>query len=210
MKIFSTEWLKAQKRFLRLFIERISTKFAVWRNKNKIKIIVGSASIRQQGWISTDYPILDLTDEITFLELFKKPGSVNSFLAEHVWEHLTNPEAIKASFNCFNYLRKGGVLRIAVPDGYHPDKDYIDQVKPDGYGPGADDHQLLYTYETLSNLLESVGFTVKLLEWFDEKGDFQSEQWRIEDGFINRSTRFDERNKNNPIAYTSLIIDAIK
>jgi len=188
---------------------RIRTRLKVWQFRKNLQIIVGASSTQQAGWLSTDYPLLDLTDARTFNRLFRR-GSVSNFLAEHVWEHLTLEDGAKAVNNCFAYQKQGGLLRIAVPDGFHPDPDYIAQVKPGGYGPGADDHKVLYNYRTLTALLENSGYKVRLLEWFDEQGKFHHENWNVEDGLIRRSTRFDPRNSANPTAYTSLIIDASK
>lgn len=190
-------------------MERVRMTNAIRRLRNNLKIIVGSASTMQEGWISTDYPLLDLTDGGTFAALFDS-GSVSNYLAEHVWEHLSLEQGARACRNCFVYLKQGGLLRIAVPDGFHPDPDYIAQVKPGGYGPGADDHKVLYNCRTLSALLENAGYKVRLLEWFDEQGKFHHEDWNAKDGFVMRSTRFDQRNRTNPTAYTSLIIDASK
>lgn len=43
-------------------------------------------------------------------------GLVNAFVAEHVWEHLSLPDAHRATRNCERHLRPGGRLRIAVPN----------------------------------------------------------------------------------------------
>ncbi len=166
--------------------EYLRLKVAVKCNRGDRRVIVGSASMKQAGWISTDYPLLDLTDDRTFSTLFAA-DSISNFLAEHVWEHLSPEDGAKACRNCFVFLKKGGVLRIAVPDGLHPDTDYIAQVKPGGYGSGADDHKVLYTYQTLSTELKSAGYQIKLLEWFDEQGNFHYEEWDIRDGMIQRS-----------------------
>lgn len=194
---------------LRKRIERFRMAIAIWRARNDLKVIVGSAATRQEGWISTDYPLLDLTDAQTFSALFDS-GSVSNFLAEHVLEHLSPEDGAKACSNCFTYLKPGGRLRIAVPDGFHPDAHYIDQVKPGGSGPGADDHKILYNYRTLSSLLENAGYNVQLLEWFDELGNFRHVDWDARNGLVVRSTRFDPRNKVNHTTYTSLILDASK
>jgi predicted SAM-dependent methyltransferase len=177
--------------------------------QGKLRIIVGAAATKQEGWTSTDYPLLDLTDARAFAALLGS-GSISNILAEHVWEHLSPEDAARACNNCFAYLKQGGVLRIAVPDGLHTDTDYIAQVKPGGHGPGADDHKVLYDYRTLSALLEQAGFRVRLLEWFDEQGQFHHEDWDAADGYIMRSTRYDQRNRGSPTTYTSLIIDAVK
>lgn len=188
---------------------RVRLIWLIRRFRNHLKIIVGSANTSQYGWISTNYPLLDLTSEKSFAALLK-PGSVCNFMAEHVWEHLSPEDVAKANHNCLTFLKRGGVLRIAVPDGFHPDPDYISQVKPGGYGPGADDHKIMFDYKMLSAMLEKTGFQVRLLEWFDEDGNFHAENWDDENGMIKRSTRFDPRNSVNPTQYTSLIVDAVK
>lgn len=200
---------KQLKRTLSGWVVGVLVLNAISNSKDNLRIIIGSASTKQEKWISTDYPVLDLTDDRTFAKLFA-PDSVKNFLAEHVFEHLILEDRFIGYLNCFRFLKKKGVLRIAVPDGFHPDPDYIAQVKPGGYGLGSDDHKVLYNYQSLSAELKKAGFYVKLLEWFDEKGEFHYQKWSVENGMIVRSTRFDQRNKINPRAYTSLIIDAIK
>jgi predicted SAM-dependent methyltransferase len=173
------------------------------------RLVVGAAVTHYEGWVSTDQDILNLLNENDWKRYFH-PDMLDAILAEHVWEHLTTQQAEIAGRHCLKYLKPGGHLRIAVPDGHHPDAIYIAQVKPGGSGLGADDHKVLYNHLTLSALLKNAGFNVRLLEWFDEQGHFHHENWDAADGFIMRSTRFDQRNKQNPTAYTSLIIDAIK
>ena len=131
-------------------------------------------------------------------------------MAEHVWEHLIIEDAKIGLENCYKYLKKGGRFRIAVPDGFHPDPDYINYVKPGGHGAGADDHKVLYNYKSFGKCLEESGFRVNLLEYFDEQGNFHYQEWDPEDGMIKRSKRFDKRNKDGKLNYTSLIIDGIK
>ena len=97
----------------------------------------------------TDQDVLNLLVEGDWLAYFS-PNSLDAILAEHIWEHLTPEEAAVAAMLCFKFLKPGGYLRVAVPDGFHPDPAYIEDVKPNGKGPGADDHKLLYTYHTFS------------------------------------------------------------
>jgi len=197
------------KRWLVKRVQKIRMANAVRRSSGNLRIIIGAAATSQEGWISTDYPLLNVADPRTFAEWFASE-TVSRFLAEHVWEHLSPEDAVKACNNCFTYLRHGGLLRIAVPDGFHPDAEYIARVRPGGYGAGAKDHKVLFNHRTLSTLLEGAGFKLKLLEWFDEQGEFHHEQWEVAEGIIMRSSRFDKRNRHNQTAYTSLIIDAIK
>ena len=178
--------------------------------KRKRKINVGCADVEfDEEWFSCDIHTLDITDRDNWERLV---GSVklNNIFAEHVWEHLSKEDVVLANSNCYKFLKKGGRLRIAVPDGFHPDKRYIDYVKPNGTGAGADDHKALYNYKTLSEVLENEGFKIELLEYWDEEGKFHFREWSTENGKVIRSRRFDQRNKNGKLNYTSLIIDAVK
>jgi predicted SAM-dependent methyltransferase len=131
-------------------------------------------------------------------------------LAEHVWEHLDKNQGRIAAEYCFQYLKPGASLRLAVPDGLHPDPTYIAYVNVGGNGPGAVDHRVLYDYRSLQSMLEGLGFRVKLLEYFDVNGKFQTVPWENKDGPIERSLANDPRNVDGQPNYTSLIVDAIK
>lgn len=174
-----------------------------------LKIVIGSAGIFDPGWIPSEEYILDLLDETTWKRYFNE-NELDALLAEHVWEHLTAEQGLIAAKVCFKFLKKGGYMRIAVPDGFHQSEKYIDYVKPGGHGAGADDHKLLYNYKTFSAVFSNAGFQVKVLECFDENHTFQFNDWSIQEGKISRSIRFDERNKDGNPHYTSIIIDAIK
>jgi predicted SAM-dependent methyltransferase len=183
-------------------------KYYISRNQN-LRIIIGASKISWKGWFPAEQEFLDLTKAQDFKRFFdQRPVSV--FLSEHVFEHLTPQQALIGFQNCFNYLKKGGYFRIAVPDGFHPSSEYINSVKPHGKGLGADDHKVLYNYQSLSALLQQAGFDVRLLEYFDEQGEFHCKEWLPEDGMIRRSARFDTRNQNGQLNYTSLIVDAYK
>lgn len=203
--------LRLMKRLLTERVSRWRIRAEVWINvlrKHPLRIIVGAGGSAYPGWISTDVNVLDLTIRSDWQWLFSR-SRMDAILAEHVWEHLSDDEAAKATALAFDYLKCGGHFRIAVPDGYHPDKDYIQRVRPRGDGPGADDHKRLYTYRSLSELLEAAGFRVHVLEYWDEHGIFHAEEWDPKDGMISRSKRFDPRNSEG-LTFTSLIIDATK
>lgn len=175
----------------------------------KIKIVLGAGSILQTGWILTDINKLNVTKPEDFVHYCKK-GVITNLFAEHVWEHLTDSDTAVANRNCFTFLATGGALRIAVPDGFFPDEEYINHVKPGGIGPGADDHKILYNYQAMRERLQKAGFEVKLLEYWDEKGKFHYVDWTDDAGHVRRSRRYDPRNQNGQLKYTSLIVDAIK
>ncbi|SKB57363.1 class I SAM-dependent methyltransferase [Dyadobacter psychrophilus] len=174
-----------------------------------VNMVVGSMYSLYKGWIHSDIETLNLLKESDWQKYFNE-NSIDKILAEHVWEHLTLEEGQLAFKHCHTYLKQGGFLRVAVPDGFNPSEEYINYVKPGGTGNGADDHKLLYNYQIMSRSLESVGFTVKLLEYFDENGQFHKSPWNPEDGMIRRSADHDSRNAGGKLGYTSLIIDAYK
>jgi len=179
-------------------------------NKSKpLKIVIGSGQRFTESWIPSEAHFLDLLEPKTWLKYFQK-GQIDALLAEHVWEHLTPEQGKVAANTCNLFLKKGGRLRVAVPDGFHPDPEYINYVKPGGHGYGADDHKVLYNYNSFSSLFSDCGFKIETLEYFDENGEFHSKNWSNEDGYIYRSIRYDKRNNDGNPNYTSLIIDAIK
>ena len=173
------------------------------------RILIGAGSTKQDGWVSTDQNTLDLGLRSHFRRYWA-PNSRQAFCAEHVWEHLDDATARTALAHCFEFLRPGGTLRIAVPDGFHPDPAYREYVRPGGTGAGADDHKVLHTHLTLLPLIEGAGFKGRLVEWWDATGGFHVEPWSAEQGHIVRSARHDHRNQGGELRYTSLIVDGTK
>ncbi len=174
-----------------------------------MKIVIGSSGIHDKAWVPSDIDFLNLLNEHDFSRFFQ-PGTIEMMVAEHVWEHLTLEESKIALKNCYTYLKPGGHLRIAVPDGNHSSQDYIEMVKPGGYGNGSHDHKVLYTISSLTEVLETAGFKVKGLEYFNENHEFIYTDWNPAGGRIRRSKRFDSRNTDSEMVYSSLIVDAIK
>jgi predicted SAM-dependent methyltransferase len=173
------------------------------------KVIVGAAHTYYPGWHSTDRDVLDVTRRSDFAR-FWQPGTRAAFLAEHLWEHLTLCDAKRALGNCFEFLQPGGRLRIAVPDGLHPDPRYRDYVRPGGTGPGAGDHKVIYDYVTLTALLQEAGFKVLPLEYWDEHGQLHCQEWSADHGPIRRTAGHQECHSTLPFRYTSLIVDGIR
>lgn len=173
---------------------------------NPLKIVIGAGTTQYEGWVSTDLPYHDILMDNDWAALFTA-GTIDRILAEHVFEHLTIDQ-----FQAFlritrRYLTTTGRIRIAVPDGNHPDHVYIDYVRPNGTGIGADDHKVLYTYELMQNAVEQAGYNYQFLEWFDSDGQFHQVEWDSADGHIHRSAHYDKRNQGKPLSYTSLIVD---
>ena len=126
---------------------------------------------------------------------------------------MTEAEGRAAARLCFEYLRPGGYLRVAVPDGNFPDPEYQRTVQIGGPGPldhPAADHKIVYTAGLFADVFRDAGFTVDMLEHCDERGRFHYHQWDAAQGKIYRSLRFDHRNQDGALKSVSLILDAIK
>ena len=178
-------------------------------NKNNLRVVIGSSKKYSEGWIPTQFNQFNILNPKHWAFYFHKE-SIDAILAEHVWEHLSEDDGMIAANYCYSYLKPGGYIRLAVPDGNHPSKEYIDRVKPGGTGAGAMDHKVLYSFELFSDLFIKAGFKVEILEYFDATGDFNSVNWDISKGKIQRSAKYDDRNKNGDLNYTSIILDAYK
>jgi predicted SAM-dependent methyltransferase len=201
------------------------------RETGPLRVIVGGGHyLPYPGWHLTDQDILDIVEESHWRALFGG-RKLDNLLAEHVWEHLTTEEGGRAAALSFQYLRPGGVLRIAVPDGFHPNPGYIRAVEPGGTGKAALDHKVLLTYKSLASSLERVGFAVDLLEYWDENGTFHHRPFsfsprgrinrrplfRCDEPAWTRGPEYAERNGQSggkpeqyPFNVTSLIVDARK
>jgi len=190
------------------FFDKLRLRSNIKSSSGKLQIIIGAHNTDYENWLPTNIHSLNLLEASSFEHLFGNKKA-SRFLAEHVFEHITYENALVALKNCYAYLENGGSVRIAVPDGFHPNPDYINMVKPGGFGEGAHDHKLLYNYKKLSKVFQEAGFTVNLLEYYDEEGTFHYNDWDSKDGHVIRSKRYDKR-FNEPLGYSSLIIDGIK
>ncbi len=176
-----------------------------------IRIIIGAGGVpADRGWIPTNIQFLNLLVDEPWQRAFGDQG-IDAIFAEHVWEHLWPADGKAGAARCFKYLKPGGYLRIAVPDGNHPDPDFIEFVRPGGVGYGADDHKVLYTYQTLRDMLHSVGFQVEPLEYYDDAGSFHRAAWDPGAGRVMRCQGWTEKRPDGSIMpFTSLIVDARK
>jgi len=179
------------------------------RTHSTILLNVGAGTAKFKKWFATDIDTLDITKESDFKKYFKRK-KINKILAEHVLEHLTNDNLKKMAQNFFTFSSDNVNIRIAVPDGFHTDKEYIERVKPGGTDVGANEHKNLFNYKSLTALFEKFGFKPKLMEYWDEDGIFHSFYTNDDNGFIERSFLNDDRNKDRKPNYTSLIIDFSK
>lgn len=168
--------------------------------------VVGAPGTPYEGWVLTDISELNALDAAEWRALFPE-GSIERILAEHVIEHWTEEQLRTFLKTVRPFLSARAVVRIAVPDGFHPDPSYIAAVRPGGTGPGSDDHKVLYTHERLARVLTEAGWEHDLLEYFDEGGQFHMKPWEASEGYVRRSALNDPRNRERPRSYTSLIAD---
>ena len=110
-------------------------------------------------------------------------------------------------------MKKGGKLRIAVPDGYNPHDEYIQNVKIEGIGADAQDHKQLLNYDILKKLLINNNFECFILEGY-KNNKLIINKFSDFDGYIIRTRKRDRKSKDSKWNFidsnTSLIIDAIK
>ena len=179
------------------------------RDGRPLKIVLGGTA-PEPDWLGSDIGFFDATDPAAWADLVVGENRVERLLAEHVFEHIPPDLIPKVLANAYRYLKPGGTIRIAVPDGHNPDPDYIRNVAPGGIGPGAGDHKQLFTVESLSAALSEAGFEVEPGEWFDAGGRFHEEPWPAERGHIHRSRRHGMPDKSFPFSHLSLLVDGVK
>jgi predicted SAM-dependent methyltransferase len=191
------------------------------KNHSEINLNIGSANNLYPNWFPTDIQFIspqeiqinvfqfDATNEKDYQKSLKN-RKIKRILAEHVFEHLTLSQIEAVLKNFYQYSEPEMNIRIAVPDGFHSDPNYIELVKPGGTGEGAHDHKNLFTYRSLSELFEKQGFKANFVEYWDEKGIFHPGYQDDDKGIIRRSLVNDFRNQDGKPHYTSLIIDFSK
>ena len=204
------------RRILKFFLYKyrfLNLKLSVYFRKD-IKLILGAALTSQKGWFSTNEEWLDASNSKHWQRIFHNKNSVSNILAEHVFEHLSVEEMKKSINLIYVYLKRSGTLRIAVPDGNHPDPTYRLNTGIRGIGPDASDHKQFIKFEFIKNLLEESGFESKLREGYLNDGNLIQSKIESELGFIKRSRSNILLNAKEGLDFvdsnTSLIIDSIK
>lgn len=151
--------------------------------KGTIKLNVGCGTDYKKGWVNIDNNSDDNIEKLDVNFDLRKPlpykdGTVDFIFNEHFIEHLTIEESQKSIKDFMRVLKKGGVLRIAMPDlegaiALYQDPDW--QKKPfikrfdlqfvktkaellnmsfNWWG-----HKWLYDWEELERRLDDAGFT---------------------------------------------------
>lgn len=177
-----------------------------------VKIILGAAETFKSGWYSTNECWLDIANDLHWHKVFQGKKLVTHAVAEHVFEHLTYEQAQRALKNIFNHMPAGGRIRIAVPDGYNPNPEYIRHVGICGIGDDAADHKQLLNVDVLTGLLRETGFQPTHIEGYTQNGRLVQKPYNVDDGYIKRSriNHGADMPWHFPDADTSLIVDGIK
>ncbi len=196
------------RRYRWYLLGRRQIKKLIRHNNAPLKIIIGAGETSYEGWVATDIPHFDALKKEDW-EFFFKTHRPQNILTEHVLEHLTEDQVQKVLTNAYKYLKSGGKFRIAVPDAYHAEKEYIEAVKPGGWDIGSDDHKSFWSIDSLSTVGSKAGFKVVPLEYYTSDHTFRSSEYDFSDGYIVRSSKNNYTDPKVP-GYTSLIVDLIK
>lgn len=200
-------------KFLKYNFRRIRIIYPVFRDQ-PIKIILGAAETYQKGWYSTNECWLDIANEGHWESVFNGKRIIVNALAEHVFEHLSYAQCQVALKQIHKHMVPGGKIRIAVPDGYNPDKIYLKHVGINGIGDDALSHQQLLNIDTLTSLLTEAGFSTELIEGYDSQKSLVQKTFSEDEGTIRRSRSSIKRDETYiwsfPDSETSLIVDGIR
>jgi predicted SAM-dependent methyltransferase len=127
-------WVAVRKE---LFINKCTRQARSAANKAKIeqakkqqdlRIQLGCGKNILQNWINVDiYRAEGIDIQLNFRNpLPFETGSVSLIFSEHVFEHLFKDEVERLLKECFRVLKKGGILRLGVPDAEIYFRKYID------------------------------------------------------------------------------------
>lgn len=145
-----------------------------------IRLNLGCGNRKIDGFVHVDladYPHIDYKCDIKNLTMFKN-DSVDLIYCSHALEYFDRLDAFVALTEWYRVLKRGGVLRLAVPDFEAIVKVYLfyQDIEHRGilgplYGKMRSGskiiyHKTAYDFESLRKLLEIVGFRkVKRYDW---------------------------------------------
>ena len=156
-------------------------------------------------------------------------NSVDLIYASHVFEYFDREEGLRVLKEWYRILKKGGILRIAVPDfemmaNLYSDRKFpLDRFLGPLYGKmemgmkGGETgkiiyHKTVYDFDSLKAFLENVGFkNVEKYDWkitppHDKIDDHSQAYFPSEDFVPTKENRFDKENGY----LISLNIEAVK
>lgn len=200
-------------KFFKYGYRRQLIKGPIARGEN-IKIIVGAAETFQEGWYSTNEQWLNIVSKKDWSTVFSEKKIITNVVAEHVFEHLTRDQCLTSLKNIHKHMIEGGRVRIAVPDGYNPNPEYIRHVGIGGIGDDAADHKQLLNVDVLKEIFVETGFTPNHIEGYTKEGALITNDFSDHEGVIYRSRKHSTEIRRKRWAFvdaeTSLIVDGIK
>jgi predicted SAM-dependent methyltransferase len=149
--------------------------FILKKQINGLKIHIGSGLINLQGWINVDarnFTHIHLVTDNLELKEFSDDAVAEIYLC-HVLEHLSFEEAQFAINIFFKKLKKGGTVRISVPnfesiiDVYRRNNNNIETIQfalMGGQDYPYNFHKSVYDSVSLRKLLAKSGFSL-IKEW---------------------------------------------
>ena len=169
----------------RLQCQRMKKQIATYVKKHptECKLQIGSGRNRLEGWLNTDYNGPIYLDAGIKFEI--KDNTFDYIFCEHLFEHLTLPQAHNMLSESYRILKPGGVLRIATPDYrflreiYTNPNDELhqkymqwltkrfiqtDSVEPvfviSGFHTNWG-HKVIYDFDTLARMTKQYGFSTR-------------------------------------------------
>lgn len=133
------------------------------------KVQFGCGGNHLEGWENYDWEV-DITKSLPFAD-----DSIDCILAEHVVEHVSIHDAWNFFEECYRILRKGGIIKIAVPCASQifrlADQEYFDFVAKHGWGaPTRKDavksiifnhgHLTIWERDSLDAIMQCMGFSI--------------------------------------------------
>jgi hypothetical protein len=175
---------------------KISTQFNECKSMSLIKLHVGCASKRLDGYINIDSRQTDATDHVCDASAITivPAGSVSEIYSRHMLEHLDPNDALATLKHWYGLLAPSGILKVVVPDiTFHAQQilGLVQSTMGDqnlhamaGFwgwrdetrgGSKEDAHRWGYTEKSLVQILTDIGFTdiQRVLEGVD------SEPWHL-------------------------------
>ena len=119
-----------------------------------MKIIVGANGYKADGYISTDYPEVDISKPLPW-----ESDSVEEIFASHVPEHVHTVFCFRFFEESYRVLQVEGILRLSIPGiGWWLTREHIKSLCVDHGHLGA------YNEELLRTMLYGAGFAQDRIE----------------------------------------------
>jgi predicted SAM-dependent methyltransferase len=144
-----------------------------------LKLHIGSGPLNLQGWVNVDarnFSHIHICSEGFDLDEFVE-HSISEIYMCHVLEHFSFEETKSILMNFRNKLKKGGLLRLSVPDFgklveiYESNNNDVDLIKyalMGGQDYNFNFHKSVYNKSNLSKILNDCGYK-EIKEWKTEE-----------------------------------------